>query len=949
MKHGILVICMTLVSIVALGQKGFVRGTVLDGDTGEGLIGATVYQDGTTNGAVCDFDGNYSLSLDPGNYSIVFQFVSYQSQTVKDVMVESDKTTSLNITLSSVTEELAEIVVTAQQIKDNEVAMLSLQKKAPNVVNGISSQAFRKIGDSDLGSAMKRVTGVSVEGGKYIYVRGLGDRYTKTTLNQMVIPGLDPDKNSVQIDIFPTPTIENVVVYKTFTPDLPGDFTGGLVDVETKNFPDEKITQISVGLEYNPDMHFQNDFVSYTGSSTDIIGFDNGLRQLPLDKNRNIPDISSPQGLIVGDLTSAFEPTMAAKTNTSFMNYGFNILHGNQINRSKATWGYNMVLNYKNETEYYANTHFGEYAKSTSPDVDELSGFQLRQGPIGNNGVLWSVLLAGALKYEKHDFSLMILHNQNGLSQTSNRVSQDLEDNPATLLDDILTYTQRQISTGILSGRHQLGKFNLEWRGSFSNSLIDEPDFRITRIQEIPVFDAEGMQTGYRYSLNTGVGGGINRFWRNLDEQNENFKVDLSYPYGAKNKLKVGGMTLFKQRDFEVIDYGFRVKEQGNITISDNPDFFFYPENIWNVKSNEGTYLLARNSRIENDVNSFQASSETNGAYAMVEQYLVEKFRAIFGLRAEMAKMYYSGRNQRGEILDNVKTLDELDFLPSINLVYDINDKTNFRVSYNKTLARPSFKEKSNAQIYDPISDRTTIGNLDLKQTHIDNYDLRWEYFFGNNELFSISGFYKAFTGHIERTSFQTAPDQLTYTNAGSSTVYGLEVEIRKNLWANFSAGTNFSIVKSALDMNDIIVNTDAQGNTVTEKENRQIWARDSEKIDDNRDMVGQAPYLVNAYLNWNNKNNTLNANLSYNVQGETLSIVGSGRWPDIYTVPFHSLNFNIYRDFGSNQRSRINLRVSNILDSVRKDVYKSYGAEQRTFSEFQPGRSFALAYRYTF
>ncbi len=949
MKHGILIICMALVSIVTLGQKGFVRGTVHDGDTGEGLIGATVYQEGTTNGVVCDFDGNYSLSLDPGNYSIVFQFVSYQSQTVKDVNVESAKTTSLNITLSSITEELAEIVVTAQQIKDNEVAMLSLQKKAPNVVNGISSQAFRKIGDGDLGAAMKRVTGVSVEGGKYIYVRGLGDRYTKTTLNQMVIPGLDPDRNTVQIDIFPTPTIENVIVYKTFTPDLIGDFTGGLVDVETKNFPDEKITQILVGVEYNPDMHFRNDFVGYSGSSTDILGFDNGLRELPLDKDRSIPDIASSQGLIVEDFTRAFEPTLAAKTKSSFMNYGFNILHGNQINRSKVTWGYNMVLNYKNETEYYANTQFGEYAKNTNPAVNELGGFQLRQGPIGNNGVLWSALLAGALKYDKHDFSLMILHNQNGLSQSTNRVSQDLEDNPSTLLDDILTYTQRQISTGILTGRHHFSKFNLEWRGSFSNSIIEEPDFRVTRIQQIPEFDTEGNQSGYSYSLNTGVGGGINHFWRNLDEQNESFKVDLSYPYGERNKLKIGGLTLFKQRDFEVIDYGFRVKEQGNIVITEDPDFFFYPENIWTVTTNEGTHLLARNSEIENAVNSFEASSETHGVYAMAEQYMGKKFRAIFGLRTEIAKMYYTGQNQTGDILENELTLDELDFLPSVNLVYDLNDKTNLRASYNKTLARPSFKEKSNAQIYDPISDRTTIGNLELEQTNIDNYDLRWEYYFGNNELFSLSGFYKAFTGHIERTSFQTAPDQLTYTNAGSSTIYGIEVEVRKNLVSNFSVGTNFSIVKSAIDMNDIIVNTDAQGNTVTEKQNRELWARDGEKIDDDRNMVGQAPYLVNAYLNWNNKKNTLNTNLSYNVQGETLSIVGSGRWPDIYTVPFHSLNFNIYKDFGPNQSSRINLRVTNILDSVRKDVYKSFGAENRTFSEFQPGRSFTLFYRYTF
>jgi TonB-dependent receptor len=949
MKKGVLIFVATLISIGVYAQKGYLRGKILDGESGEGLIGATVYKEGTSTGAVADFDGNYSITLEPGTHNIVFQFISYQTQTIQNVEIKSDEVTTLDITLSSVTEQLEEIVITAEQIKDNEVALLSLQKKSPNVVNGISSQAFRKMGDGDLGNAMKRVTGVSVEGGKYVYVRGLGDRYTKTTLNEMVIPGLDPDRNTVQIDIFPTSTIENVVVYKTFTPNLPGDFTGGIVNVETKNFPEEKVTQVSVGMEVNPDMHFNSDYVTYDGSPTDIVGFDNGLRELPLDKNQNIPDISSNEGFLVEYFTKSFTPKMSAKKKPSFMNYSLNINHGNQINRSKATWGYNMVLNYQNKKEFYSNAEFGEYAKNPDSEVNDLSGFQIRRGPIGNSDVLWSGLVAGALKYNKHSYSLMLLHNQNGVSQTTNRVSQDLEDNPATLLDDILTYAQRQVTNGIVIGQHNFEKFKLEWRGSLTNSRIYEPDFRITRIEEIPVFDSEGNQSGYRYSLNTGVGAGINRFWRELNEQNESFKLDIAYPYGEKNELKFGGMTLFKQRTFEVLEYNFRVRDRGNITITDNPDDFFLSENIWTQQTNEGTFSVAKNSEIENKVNSFDASSATHGFYAMTEHYFTNKFRTIFGVRAEMAKMYYSGRNQQGEELEDALTLDELNWLPSLNLVYEFNDKINLRASYNKTLARPSFKEKSNAQIYDPISDRFTIGNLDLNQTNIDNYDLRWEYYFGAAEMISTAVFYKNFEGHIERVAFQTAPEQLTFKNAGNSIVYGAELEFRKNLFSGFSLGTNISVVKSEIDMNDIIVNEDAQGNTVTEKENRELWARDGENIKDTRDMVGQAPYLINGNLNWNNKENTLNANISYNVQGETLSIVGSGRWPDIYTAPFHSLNFNIYKDFGINKNSRLNLRVTNILDAKRKDVYKSYGASERVYSLFNPGRAFALVYRFTF
>lgn len=949
MKKGILIVALALVNLVATAQKGFLRGTILDGDTGEGLIGAAVYKEGTQIGAIADFDGNYSLALEPGMHNIVFQFVSYQSQTVTEVEIKSEEVTALGITLSSITEQLDEIVITAEQIKDNEVALLALQKKSPNVVNGISSQAFRKMGDGNLGSAMKRVTGVSVEGGKYVYVRGLGDRYTKTILNEMVIPGLDPDRNTIQIDIFPTNSIENVVVYKTFTPDLIGDFTGGLVNIETKDFPEEKITQVSVGIEINPDMNFKSDFTTYDGSNTDWLAFDNGLRDLPINKSLNIPDISETSGFLVEGVTRSFNPNTAVKKNSSIMNYAVNLTHGNQINRNKATWGYNVVLNYAKKYEYYENAEFGEYAKNTDSDQKELQGFQLRNGPIGNQDVLWSGLVSGALKYDKHNFSVVLLHNQNGVSQSTDRVSQDLEDNPATLLDDILTYSQRQVTNGILMGQHRFNGFDVEWRGSYSDARIYEPDFRITRIQQVPVFDGEGNQDGYRYSLNTGVGAGINRFWRDLDEQNQSFKVDLNYPYGEKNKLKFGGLSLLKQRHFEVLNYTFRVRDRGNVTYTDNPDDYWRPENIWTPALNEGMFTVARNSGVENSVNSFDASSQTHGFYAMTEQYIGSKLRTIFGVRGELANMYYTGQNQRGEILNDEKTLDELNWLPSLNLVYEFDEKINLRASFNKTLARPSFKEKSNAQIYDPISDRTTVGNLNLGQTNVNNYDLRWEYYFGVAEMVSASFFYKQFDGHIETVAFQTAPEQLTYQNAGNSVVYGTELEFRKNISQSLAFGTNISIVKSEIDMNEIVVNEDAEGNTTTEKENREIWARDGEEIKDKRDMVGQAPYLANGYLNYTNRDNTLNANISYNIQGETLSIVGSGRWPDIYTVPFHSLNFNIFKDFGRSNKNRVTIRATNLLDSERKLVYKSYEAADRTFSLFKPGRAFALVYRLTF
>ena len=213
----------------------------MDGDFGGPVVGATiVVVEKPGVGTITDFDGNYSISLEPGSYTIKVSFISFNTLTFENVEIKPGDATIIDATLMPATEQLAEIEVVAEAKRNTEAGVLIKMKNAANVVDGISSQTFKRVGDNDLSQSIRRVTGVTVEGGKYVYVRGLGDRYTKTTLNGMAIPGLDPDVNAVQIDIFPTAVLENVAVYKNFTPDLYGDFAGGLIDVETKSFPERK-------------------------------------------------------------------------------------------------------------------------------------------------------------------------------------------------------------------------------------------------------------------------------------------------------------------------------------------------------------------------------------------------------------------------------------------------------------------------------------------------------------------------------------------------------------------------------------------------------------------------------------------------------------------------------------------------------------------------------------
>lgn len=930
---------------VCAQEKGYVRGNLTDGDFGGPLIGANVIVDGQPGlGTVSDFDGNYSLALEPGTYTINISFVSFETLSFPNTVVKAGETTIIDATLMPATASLEAVTVVAKARRNSEAAILIERKNAVNVTDGLSSQAFRKVGDGDLSGAIKRVTGVTIEGGKYVYVRGLGDRYTVTTLNGMVLPGLDPDVNSVQMDIFPTAALENVGVSKTFSPDLYGDFTGGLVNIVTKKFPDEKTTELSVGVTYVPSMHFNDEFILYGAGSLDWAGIDDGTRELPFDPLIQIPDESRVDPKLE-EITRSFNQELATKKKTALPNGSFSFYHGNQINKeSGLTFGYNAVLNYSNENIFYKDFQSNDYLKSLDTNSTELVLQTKRLSNVGQNNVVWSALVSGSMKKNSNSLGLTVLHSQSGQATASDRVNQDVEQNVSTLMEDVLTYTSRRLSSFILNGSHKIGKTEFQWANATTLSRVYDPDFRETRIS---VTDGDT-------TLSPGNGSGIDRFWRDLHELNEAVKVDFKIPLSAKFNLKTGAAGLYKTRDFEVYNYKLRTKNLSDIEL--DPDWFLMEDNYWSADPSsdnfrDGTYTLGN----YQESNSFSASQTVFGAYVMAEHPIASVLKAAYGVRVEKADMYYTGTNQNGTLkyIDR-KTLDALNVLPSINLVYQIGEKMNVRAGASRTVARPTFREKSIAQIYDPITKRTFIGNLDLEQTNVNNFDLRYEFFMSPKEVLSVSGFYKQFFGHIEKVAFPSAPDNITYRNSGDATVYGLEFEIRKNLGntldstfiSRFSLGANFSLVRSLVDLKSVIVD---QSTGQTEYELRMANLRGDETLDETRPMAGQSPYAVNASITYEEPNTNTNISLAYNIQGEQLSIIASGRVPDVYTVPFHSLNFNAFRSFGKKQKSKITIGLRNILNDDRTLIYKSYKTDEFIYTTYKPGLGINIKYGYKF
>lgn len=974
LKH-LLAISLLLSASLALGQASKIRGTIIEDSSGEAMIGANVIVqkvdtnneaivEGTINGAVTDLEGQFTISVEAGTYTITVSFVTFESIFIEGVMVGINQVRSIgNIRLKQEKSELQEVVVTAKAIRTTEAALLNVKKKAPRMIDGISSAKFKRIGDATAAEAVKRVTGVSIEGGKYVYVRGLGDRYTKTTLNGMNIPGLDPDRNSLQMDIFPTNLIDNMIVSKSFTADLPADFTGGLVNVETKEFPDEKTMEISFGIGFNPSMHFNSDYLAYQGGSTDFLGFDDGSRALP-----NGARATQVPGPFTGNTEEAsafirsFNPNLAAKKQQSLMDYNLGFSIGNELSlggseaNHKPKIGYIFSLSYKNNTRFYNEANYGEYQKFKGAEQYEMRYATTQDGQLGENTVLIGALGGLALKSKHSKLKLTAMRLQSGESRAGQfNIYNDgaaVGQSGYIAQSDNLEYTQSALNNILLNGNHTLNKseWEIDWRISPTFSTLEDPDIRKTAFSAVNTDNP-------RFAA--GEAGNPSRIWRSLNEFNINSTIDITKKYSLNDEdaqFKFGGNHTFKTRGYEILF--FDVQFFGSQSWSSpNQDLVLDDENLFPNPTN-GIYYQSGNN--EPNPNAYSSHVHNTGFYISNQMTPIKHLKTIIGLRVENFVQRHTGRDQAfangsssGRNLANEKVLDSFDFFPAVNLIYSLADNQNLRASYSKTIARPSFKELSFAQILDPITNRIFNGSLfpyedwdgNLSETRIDNVDLRWELFQRAGQLFSISAFYKYFDNPIElvRIPAQQTSTEFQPRNVGNGQLIGLEIEARKKLdfisssLQNFNISGNLTFVKSRIDM------------TKPEFDARKEYEKTGESIDNIRQMAGQAPYVINGGVSYNQPELGLNAGIFYNVKGPTLAIVGTGLYADVYDDSFHSLNFSISKTFGEDDRTIVDFKVSNILNDRRESFYQSFQADKKVFSSLNPGIAFSLGVNYTF
>lgn len=953
-------------SFTALADKGTIRGSVIDNE-GEPVMTAIVVVKGTTVGAATDLDGQFSLEVETGVHTLEISCLGYQPMSIQDVEVKADEVNVLNdILLSTNTAELDEVVITAEAVRTSEGALMAMKQRSTSIMDGISSAQMKLVGDGTAIEASKRVTGVSIEDGKYIYVRGLGDRYTRTTLNGIQVPGLDPDKNSLQMDIFPTNLIDNIIAHKNFSAELPADFTGGLVNIETKSFPEEKIFKVSASLGYNPQMNLNSQYVTYNGGSTDFLGFDDGTRALP--EGARAAKIPSPGSGAskeeIKEFVSTFNPDLGTVRKTSPMDYGLSLTLGDQYqfkSDKPKSLGYIFSLSYQRSYTYYDNVTFGEYQRPSESFDYNMQYANILTGEFGEDMALLGGLAGLAYKTQKSKYRLTAMRLQSGTSRAG---IFDIDNNGSAVgqsgyiaKSQNLEYNERALTNVLLAGDHNFNgdKWQVDWKLSPTFSSSDDPDIRRT------AFTYASNDT----SFDAGAGGNPSRIWRYLDEISATAKVDITRNYKLMDRdavLKFGGSHTYKQRDYEILLYDVQFLYGNQSWNGTDVSQVLSPENLYpNDKGVNGSYFQSSNLAL--NPNAYSSNVNNTAFYVSNEMSLLPKLKSVLGVRAENYVQRYTGADQAyaqgnktdGVYLQNDEVLSALDFFPSANLIYALTDDQNLRFTYGRTIARPSFKELSFAQILDPITNRIFNGSLfkyagdwdgELVSTRINNFDLRWEKFMKRNELVSVSAFYKTFDEAIElvRIPTQQTSTEFQARNVGDGQVYGLEFELRKQLDFTQSAflskilfAGNVTLVRSQIQMTDVEFNS------------RKSYEKDGQTITNTRDMAGQSPYVINAGLSYSDPEAGLNAGIFYNVKGPTLYIVGAGLFPDVYTEPFHGINLSVNKNFGEEGRTAIDFKVSNLLNDRQEKFYRSYKADEQIFDSMNPGVSISLGISHNF
>jgi outer membrane receptor protein involved in Fe transport len=972
-------------------QSGGIRGMVYDKDFDLPLAGVQISIVETGQRANGSEEGNYVLyQINPGTYTLVFTKEGYIRFVKADVVVSPGQMTELNASLSGEIMELEEFLVKDILFESGtESALLNLRMDNAAMMDSIGSDLMSRAGAGDAAAALKLVAGASVQDGKYAVIRGLPDRYVNSQMNGVRLPTADSDKRAVQLDQFPSAVIESIQVSKTFTPDQQGDASGGAVNVVLKGVPKESMVKFSTKASFNSQVSGRNDFLTYPGKGVNYWGNDDGDQKIQYEK-----------------LGSSWDGAVGTTRDDAPFNYDWSFAAGHKIDFEDHTaLGAFVSLYNEHSSSFYKGGKDDSYwvespgARMTpqysqgTPDQGDFktSLFDITQGSqSAQTGGL------GVLGLETPDHNLTLSYMYTSMAEKTATLAEDTRgkayyfpgynpndptapgnqqrDAAPYLRTETLEYTQRTTQTLQLSGRHQLFDPQLEF-GNLITLLTPELDWGISRSSAsmnqpdkrqfgslwlppsfnpgfppwVPASTDPAVHLPYKPAANFTIGN-LQRVWKDITEESQQYYVNTKFPFkqwsGDEGYLKLG---VFEDR----VNRSYNQDSYSNF--NDNAAKYYGPwEDLWSrAFPFENHPITAADIDVD-----YEGQQKISAWYYMIDMPMNSWLNIIGGARYETTELNITNTPEKdvtwlppgagGPVKLNPGDADvafeQKDMLPSLGFVLKPFDRTKLRGSYSETVARQTFKELTPIQQMEYLGGDVFVGNPELKMSALKNYDLRLDLTPNDDELISLSYFYKDVTLPIEYVQRNVGFTYTTATNYPKGKLSGYEIEMRKGLgriWdklEGYSLGANATFINSEVTLPDDEIDGFNQPNIAAPMRSR--------------DMTGAPHYLYNLFLTYEPANTGLQATVFYTVQGDTL-IAGAGESngrfvPNVYQTEYGTLNLSVSQKLGKN--CKLTFQAKNLLDPAIETVYRSkYIGDDVTKSSYQKGMEFTLSIGFTF
>lgn len=973
--------------VLAQTDAGGVAGSVIDSWNAQPLPGVTVMVRGTTLATTTDATGQYRIELvPPGDQALRFSKPGYASAVVTDVRVLAGQTTRVDGVLRPEFFEMEEYTVTAEEFREEAVQLLQERQESSAMLEIIGTERFSRLAAGDAAEIMTKITGVSVVEGKFAVIRGLSERYNIAMLNGADVPSADPYRRAAQLDLFPAEVIESVSVSKTFTPDLPGGFSGGAMDIRTKSFPDKFLFKTGAGVGLNTQSTGNRRFLTYPGGGTDWLAMDDGTRSLPsalgnvtgTDLQRLAQTATSGSlSIPLEDKTAAADtldslvrsfgsPHMGPTRDEPPFDHDFNILAGDTVKLAGAPVGYFASFSYEGDFRFYENGVRRRYVPQ--PGTSEPHVYQQYEDSRGSVLAQWSALATLSTRLFDHhslDYSFLFTQNAEDMArslfgQIESSGEDQFNDQRRTHLN-ILQWTERNLLTHQFRGSHRLPALNdLEtaWLLSVADTSQDEPDLRYFNFISYPnPQNTNDTRRGVDVSSNnTPFPDRPTRYFRHLEDQNLNAKLDLTLPFEDWRNLpweaKAGVFTSQSDRRFSERTFSY-TGGTGSIVDTDTFPFEYLtgtnappPQLI--QQGNRSRYAFSRILSSQFGNSFYDGSQDIYAVYGMVEVPLIERLRVSGGVRCETTLLDVSSSSY-GSSRVFTGLIDEADLLPAVSLSWLVNQEMKARLSYAETVARPTYREFARYRGFDVAGDQIVEGNPFLKMTHVQNIDGSWEWFTPGGGLLSVGGFYKVLTDPIEKFNATLSPlgevswtasgDFVTFLNTTEATAWGIEVEARQNL-----SFVDSSLKPFSLGLNAAWIETEVA--LEPEIQRMKLIATGQETA--TRPLFDQSPYIINAEISYENSQSGTAVTLAWYYAAERLSLIVNNGW-DIYEQAAPSLDLVISQELGKGFKAKFTAR--NLLDP---EIIRSYAVSGSTdtqylYSSYTRGMTFGLSFSYEY